>query len=140
MKLPTNNAGYEGRALAWQILVALGVLNLLRGSIHVFAADGGAGRIAGIDLSQNGDVIVALFAVWGSGQLAAGLIELFVGLRYRVLVPLMLAVEVLRLSLGVFVIWFYKPFPVDAPGKFGAPVILALLLFALVASRSSHES
>ena len=140
MNLPTNNADYKGRASAWKVLVFVGVLNLVRGSIHMFAEDGGAGRIAGIDLAQNGEVIVSLFAAWGAGQFTTGLLDLFVGLRYRVFVPFILAIEAIRTSLALSFVWYVKPFPVDAPGKFLWPVFLIVILFALWASRPSSEA
>ncbi len=62
---PSTNESYRGSPLAWWVLLALGALNLARGSIHLFASDGGAGQIAGIDLSRERAVIVFLFAVMG---------------------------------------------------------------------------
>ena len=41
-------------AFGWTFLVLIGILNLGRGSIHVFKSDGGAGSIAGIDLFLSG--------------------------------------------------------------------------------------
>ncbi len=52
-----GNDRYPGMAFGWIFLVLIGVMNLGRGSIHVFRCDGGASSIAGIDLSQNGEVI-----------------------------------------------------------------------------------
>ena len=137
MRLPTNNTAYDGMPIAWKVLVGFGILNLVRGSIHFFADDGGAGRIAGIDLSQQREVIVCLFAALGAGQLGRGLLDLFIGLRYRVLVHMMLAVEVFTGGLAVVAVWFYKPLPVSAPGKFVAPVVLVILVLALLASLRS---
>ena len=45
-----GNEHYRGHALAWAFLLLLGAMNLFRGSIHLFKADGGAASIAGIDL------------------------------------------------------------------------------------------
>ena len=52
------NEAYRGRPIAWRLLLLLALIDFGRGSIHFFAADGGAGRIAGIDLTQGGAVIV----------------------------------------------------------------------------------
>ncbi len=62
---PSTNESYRGSPLAWWVLLALGALNLARDSIHLFASDGGAAQIAGIDLSGERAVIVFLFAVMG---------------------------------------------------------------------------
>ncbi len=77
----TINENYRGSPSAWWILLLLGALNLIRGSIHLFASDGGAGRIAGIDLSGDREVIVFLFAIMGLQQLALGALDLAVALR-----------------------------------------------------------
>ena len=134
---PTN-AAYHGSSFAWWVLLALGALNLFRGSIHLFASDGGAGQIAGIDLLQARDVIVFLFAVMGLQQLAFGAIEFIVALRYRAFVPLLLGLETLKQGVAVIVVWFYKPLPVEAPGKYGAPVLLLVLALALFMSLRSR--
>jgi hypothetical protein len=134
---PTN-APYHGSSFAWWVLLALGALNLARGSIHLFASDGGAGQIAGINLSQARDVIVFLFAIMGLQQLAFGALDLMVALRYRVFVPLLLALETLKLGGAVIIMWFYKPLPVDAPGKYGALILFPVLALALFMSLRSR--
>ena len=49
---PPTRVDGPGARLAGLVLAGLGLLDLVRGSIHLFAPDGGAGRIAGIDLTQ----------------------------------------------------------------------------------------
>jgi len=126
---PSTNAAYRGSPLAWQFLLLLGVLNLGRGGIHLFADDGGAGRIAGIDLAQNREVIVMLFAIMGLDQIVWGLVDLAVALRQRSLVPVVLAISLAKQLISAAIMWLYKPLPVPAPGKYGA--VLTLPLFAL---------
>jgi hypothetical protein len=128
------NEAYRGSSVACWVLVLLGALNLFRGSIHLFASDGGAGQIARIDLSEGREVIVFLFAVMGLQQLAFGALDLVVALRYRVFVPLLLGLETLKLGTAAIVMWLYKPLPVDAPGKYGALVVLPVLIVALFLS------
>jgi len=99
-----------------------------------FAADGGAGRIAGIDLTQGGAVIVMLFAVMGIDQIVWGVIDAAVALRWRAFVPLVWAITLAKQLAGALVMWVYKPLPVPAPGKYGALVTLPVLAFALWAS------
>jgi len=133
------NADYRGAPSAWCVLLALGVLNLVRGSIHLLASDGGAGQIAGIDLSQARDVIVFLFAIMGAQQLAFGALDLVVALRCRAFVPLLLALETLKLAVAVIIMWLYKPLAVEAPGKYGALIVLPVLALALFLSLRSRS-
>ena len=126
-----SNAAYRGSPWAWRLLILLGVVNLGRGGIHFFASDGGAGRIAGIDLTQGGDVIVMLFAVMGIDQLAWGAIDAAVALRWRAFVPLVWAVTLVKQLASAWVMWLYKPLSVPAPGKYGAVYTLPLLVAAL---------
>jgi len=129
-----SNERYRGSPFAWRVLLLLGALNFVRGCIHLFAADGGAGRIAGIDLSENREVIVFLFAVMGLQQLAFAVVDLTVALRYRSFVPFLLALETLKQGGAVVILWVYKPLPVDAPGTYGALILLPLLALALFMS------
>jgi hypothetical protein len=126
-----SNGAYGGSPWAWRLLLLLGLMNLARGSIHFFAADGGAGRIAGIDLSQGGDVIVMLFALLGLDQSVWGAIDLYVALRQRALVPLVFALTLAKQAVAAWVLWLYKPLGVPAPGKYGAVLTLPVLAWAL---------
>ena len=128
---PRSNDAYRGSAWAWRLLILLGVVNLVRGGIHFFAQDGGAGRIAGIDLSQGGDVIVMLFAIMGLDQITWGAVDLYVALRQRAFVPLVFAVTLAKQAVAALVLWVYKPLSVPAPGKYGALLTLPLLALAL---------
>ena len=144
MMLPrANNDADHGMPIAWRVLLALGVIDLVRGSIHLFASDGGAGQIAGIDLTHGGDVIVMLFAVMGINQILWGVLNLLVGFRYRAFVPLLLALQTVEQALAIWVLWFFKPLSVAAPGKFGVLLtfpILALTLWASLRSRARTSS
>jgi hypothetical protein len=131
---PRWNEPYRGRPIAWQLLLAFALLNLVRGGIHLFAPDGGAGRIAGIDLAQGGAVIVMLFAVMGIDQIAWGAIDAAVALRWRAFVPLVWAIALGKQAAGALVMWVWKPLPVPAPGKYAALATLPVLAFALWAS------
>ncbi len=131
-----GNDHYHGSAPAWLALAAFGLFNLGRGGIHFFKADGGAGSIAGIDLSMNHEVILSLFATMGLTQMLLGVIDLIVALRCRALVPLLLAYHLLYSIGAAFVLWVWRPFPVDAPGKFGVlPMTLVLALAFLLSLR-----
>jgi len=126
-------ARVEGRSarLAGLVLAGLGLLDLVRGSIHLFAPDGGAGRIAGIDLTRGADVIVMLFAVMGANQIVWGLLDLLVALRYRAFVPLLLLLQTTLHALAAWILWIHKPLGVPAPGKYGVLATLPVLALAL---------
>lgn len=51
-----GNDHYAGMAPGWVFLALMGCMNMFRRATHLLTADGGAERIAGIDLSQNGEV------------------------------------------------------------------------------------
>jgi len=126
-----SNDAYRGSPWAWRLLLLLGAVNLVRGGIHFFAEDGGAGRIAGIDLSRGGDVIVMLFAMLGLDQITWGAIDLYVALRQRAFVPVVFALTLAKQAVAAWAIWLYKPLSVPAPGKYGAVLTLPLLALAL---------
>jgi hypothetical protein len=125
-----GNDRYQGMAFGWIFLVLIGILNLGRGSIHVFRSDGGAASIAGIDLSQNGEVILTLFATMGLTQILLGVIDLAVGFRFRALAPLLLGYHLLQQIGAAIIIWWWRPLPVEAPGKLGAVVLIPVVAVA----------
>ena len=123
---------YQGMAFGWIFLLLVGVVNLGRGSIHVFRSDGGASSIAGIDLSQNGEVILTLFAAMGLTQILMGVIDLAVGLRFRALVPLLVGYHLIHQIGAALILWWWRPLPVDAPGKLGAVIVIPVVAVAFV--------
>lgn len=132
----STNDRYAGRPLAPRALLLLSILTIGPALIHVFLPDGGAGVIAGLDLSQNGAQIVGLFAWAGATQLVFGLTLLIVALRHRDFVPLMLALLLLEQSIISLNLWVLKPGSSGhrPPGAYGSllavPVLLGLLHFA----------
>src|SRR5574337_1383343 len=105
---PSTNAAYSGSLASVYFLTLFSVLTIVPGCIHTFAPDGGAGTIAGLDLSCNGQVVVALFAWAGATQIAFGLAALIVSLRYRTLVPLLLALAIVERALHALNAWLLK--------------------------------
>lgn len=115
------------------IFMAIAFISLVRSFIHLLAPDGGAGSIAGINLSVAGaDGIVFSFALWGSAQLIYALIQLVVVFRYRSLVPLMYALLMLETLLRMLV-GNMKPvaFRHTPPGAIGNYVFLPLAALML---------
>ena len=89
--LPNNPTSFEGfRAI--RIVTAIFLLVMVvRSCIHLFAADGGAQSIAGIDTSvEGGNNIIAIFHQWGSIQLILAVLLLVLFFRYPGLTPLIL--------------------------------------------------
>ena len=89
--LPNNPTSFEGfRAI--RIVTAIFLLVMVvRSCIHLFAADGGAQSIAGIDTSvEGGNNIIAIFHQWGAIQLILAVLLLVIFLRYPGLTPLIL--------------------------------------------------
>ena len=70
------------------LFMLIAIVSAVRSCIHLLAPDGGAGSIAGMDLSVAGASGFA-FALWGSAQLIYAFIQLAVAFRYRSLVPFM---------------------------------------------------
>lgn len=103
----TNNQ-YQRAAVAAWFLVTAGVLTIVPGAIHYFRPDGGAGVIAGLDLSLRGDTIIAVFAWMGAVQIVHGLAMVLIGLRYRLLVPIFLVLLFVERALIAVDGWFIK--------------------------------
>lgn len=129
--LPPRDDAYRGSPVAIAFLWLQIALNAFRGSVHVFWPDSGAGRIAGIDLSQNGAPIVSLLAAVGLDQLAWLALELAVVARYRRFVPALLALLLAKQSAAAWLLWIWKPLGVPAPGRYGALLAVPLCALAL---------
>ena len=138
----STNDAYSGSMLSAYFLTLFSVLTIVPGCIHSFAPDGGAGTIAGLDLSQNGRVIIAIFAWAGATQIAFGLATLIVSLRYRSLVPLMLALAVVERALHALDAWVIKGAGAEhhPPEHYAVLVGLPLLVAALVPSLRCRAS
>lgn len=140
---PSTNEQYRGSRYAAWFLALYGVFWIVPGMIHSFLPDGGAGTIAGLDLSHNPTMIFGLFAWAGATQIAHGLVTLMVALRYRTLVPLFLLVSLLeRLLLSVS--GWVTHVPVSGhhpPEHYGSLAALPMiLLFLWLARRQSDPS
>lgn len=114
------------------LLAVLGLINLVRGAIHVFLPDSGAGVIAHFDLAQGGRTIVFLLAMIGAGQIASGLVELLVVARFRALAAPLLAIELLRALLAVYIAFVSKSVGTDYPGAKGIAISAIVLTLAVV--------
>jgi hypothetical protein len=101
--------------------------------IHSFLPDGGAGVIAGLDLSHNPTMIFGMFAWAGATQIAHGIVTLVVALRYRALVPLFLIVSFIERLLLSWSGWI-KHAPVNGhhpPEHYSSLIFLPVILLFL---------
>lgn len=132
--LPSStNAHYAGAPLAAHFLAFVGITTIGPGLIHSFLPDGGAGVIAGMDLSGNGAAIVGVFAWAGATQIVWGMTLLAAALRYRTLVPPLFALLLLERSLIALNLWVLKA-PVGdhrPPEAYATLVAQPLLIGAL---------
>jgi hypothetical protein len=89
--LPDEASTFTGFPIV-RILTALFLLIVVvRSCIHLFAEDGGANSIAGIDISvAGGQNIVAIFHQWGAIQLLLASLLVLLFFRYPGLTPLIL--------------------------------------------------
>jgi hypothetical protein len=123
----------RGSKIPFYVFALYAIVSLVRSCIHLLAPDGGAGSIAGMDLSLAGaDGIIFAFALWGSSQLILAVMQLLVVFRYRSFVPfmyLMLMLEVLLREL----VGKTKPvtFADTPPGAIGNQLILPLAALML---------
>ena len=129
---PANNA-IQGSKLPFYLLTIVTIIGTVRSFIHMFSPDGGAGSIAGMDLSMDGaSGVIFAFALWGSAQLIYALLQWVVLLRYRSLVPLMWVVQLLETLLRMLV-GRIKPvtFAHTPPGAYQNYIYLALAVAML---------
>jgi hypothetical protein len=93
---PNNPSRFEGFRLIRLIALFVMFVMFVRSCIHLFAADGGAQSIAGIDTSvEGGDNIIAIFHQWGAIQLILAILLLALFFRYPGLTPLILLTLIL---------------------------------------------
>ena len=133
----------RGMKLPVYVFMLISIVSTVRSLIHLLAPDGGAGSIAGMDLSVAGaNGIIFAFALWGSSQLIYALIQLAVAFRYRSLIPFMYVLLILETLLRMLV-GRMRPvtFAHTPPGAIGNWVILPLAALMLALSlRRGHTA
>lgn len=138
---PSTNGQYRGSRYAAWFLALYGIAWIVPGMIHSFLPDGGAGTIAGLDLSHNPTLIFGMFAWAGATQIAHGIVTLVVALRYRSLVPLFLLVSLIERLLLSWSGWA-KHVPVSGhhpPEHYASLISLpVIMLFLWLSVRGRH--
>jgi hypothetical protein len=130
------NNTLRGWKLPFYIFALYAIVSTVRSFIHLLSPDGGAGTIAGMDLTVAGaQGIIFAFALWGSSQLLMAIIQLLVIIRYRSLVPFMYLMLILEVLLRELV-GKMKPvaFAHTPPGAIGNQLILPLAALMLALS------
>ena len=87
--LPRDPFSYHGHKTIRIITAVYLLIVVIRSCVHLFASDGGANSIAGIDVSvEGGDNIVAIFHQWGAIQLMLAGLLCVLFFRYPGFTPL----------------------------------------------------
>ena len=135
--LPSNPASYVGAMVSFWLTSLYLLVITVRSCIHLFAADGGAQSIATIDTSvAGGSNIIAIFGQWGATQLLLALLLWVLLLRYRGLLPLVIAVLLVEpffraLSGNLKPIETMGTAPGAALNWFAVPILAVVLYLAL---------
>jgi hypothetical protein len=134
----STNADYLGNPIAAWFLTLVAIGTIGPGCIHAFLDDGGAVRIAGLDLPPGSrTLVIGLFAWAGATQLVWGLSMLAVSLFYRSFVPLFLALIFVERSIIALNQWIFKPGegPHHPPEAYvtlvAIPLVAVMLVLAL---------
>ncbi len=134
----------QGIKFPFYLFTLLAIVSTVRSCIHLLAPDGGAGSIAGMDLTVAGaGGIIFSFALWGSAQLIYAFIQLAVAFRYRSLVPamyLLLFVEtLLRMLVGHMKPVTFAHTPPGAYANYVALPVAVLMIAVSFATRKQTE-
>jgi hypothetical protein len=132
---------YYGHKIALWVFISLAPIILIRSIIHLFASDGGAGSIAGLDLSFGTENIIFAFGLWGLSQVLYALIQLLVAIRYKSLIPLFYLMFILEIVGRIF-IGISKP-PVllsgPPPGGIANFILLPIVILMFILSLKSTK-
>lgn len=132
---------YTGSMIAYWFFVALSIVSMGRSLVHLLIEDGGAGTIAGLDLSQGNANIIFAFGLWGLSQVIYAFIQLLVSFRYRSLIPLMILVLILEILGRMFVGWIKPPIMTHViPGGVANWILLPLAVIMFVLSLQDRKS
>ncbi len=142
--LPKDPSTYKGHK-SIRIITALYLLIVvIRSCVHLFASDGGANSIAGIDVSvEGGDNIIAIFHQWGAIQLILAGLLVVLFFRYPGMTPLVvltLAIDpIMRALAGQMMSVTSQSTPPGEALNWPAFFTLVLLFAASIAERSSSK-
>jgi uncharacterized membrane protein HdeD (DUF308 family) len=135
---PTDPSIFQGSQFVRIIAGLLLFVVVVRSCIHLFTADGGAQRIAGLDTSvEGGKNIIAMFHQWGAIQLVLGVLLIVLFFRYPGFTPLIVLTlafdPVMRFVASRVLSVTSTRTPPGAKLNAPAFVVLALLFIASIA-------
>ena len=142
--LPREPFFYNGHK-SIRIITALYLLVVVvRSFVHLFASDGGANSIAGIDISvEGGDNIVAIFHQWGAIQLMLAGLLCVLFFRYPGFTPLVvltLAIDpIMRAIAGQMMPVTSQSTPPGEALNWPAFFTIVILFAASIAESSSNK-
>lgn len=125
---------YKGSRIASTVFLIIVLIGTVRSCIHFLAPDGGAGSIAGMDLSVAGaEGIIFAFSLWGSAQLLYAFIQLVIYFRYKTLIPFMYIIMFLE-TVFRMVVGHIKPvhFAHTPPGEIGNYILIPLTIMMFI--------
>jgi membrane protease YdiL (CAAX protease family) len=142
--LPKDPFIYNGHKSIRIITAVYLLIVVIRSCVHLFASDGGANSIAGIDVSaEGGDNIIAIFHQWGAIQLILAGLLVVLFFRYPGLTPLVvltLAIDpIMRALAGQMMSVTSQSTPPGEALNWPAFFTLVLLFAASIAERSSTK-
>jgi hypothetical protein len=111
------------------LIAVLALINVVRGTIHVLAPDGGLEMIAGLDIAGGRQIVLSFIAAVGAGQLAFALVDATAVFFRRDFIRPLLLVHTVEEALGVFVLFVWRPLPHAVPGQWGALAGLVIIAF-----------
>jgi hypothetical protein len=128
--------------LSVAVVAILGVINVARGSIHLFAPDGGLEMIAGFDLGPSAPIVLSFIGAVGAEQLTMALVDLTAVALFRPFVRPLVLIHTAQAALGVFLLFVWRPLPHAVPGQWGVLATLVIVGFvaALEYSRSNDAA
>jgi hypothetical protein len=143
--LPKDISVFEGSRIIRFFTALFMLLVLVRSCIHLFASDGGAQSIAGVDTSvAGGNNIIAIFHQWGAIQLILALLLIVLFFRYPGLTPLILITlamdPIFRYISGNIMPLTTEGTPPGEALNWPAFFLIVILLFTSLLDRSSREN
>lgn len=127
---------YSGSKAAAIVFLLIAIIGTVRSCIHFLAPDGGAGSIAGMDLSVAGaEGIIFAFSLWGSAQLLYAIIQLVIFFRYKSLIPFMYLLIIIETFMRM-IIGHMKPvhFAHTPPGQISNYIMIPLCIIMFILS------
>ncbi len=121
---------------AWIFLLIVAIVDLVTGSIHFFAPDGGAGTIAYFDLVPGATAtteIIYLFALLGTCQIGIAMLHLYFVAKKRELVPVGIFLVALLSGVGIITNFFFKAPANNFPFKYRTIIFFAISVVILLA-------